>query len=110
MQISLTFKNLEASVHFKKYVQEKLERVDKLLNKPTVAEVVLSTDNLNQVAEVRLAGGGINIQARAEAEDLHAAIDQAADRVRKQVNKQKEKVRERRPVPPVADLASETVL
>lgn len=103
MQVALTFKNLDASEHFKQYVQEKLDRVDKLLDKPAVAEVVLSAENLQQVAEARLAGGGLSVQAKADADDLHAAIDQMVDRVRRQITKQKEKVRERRPVAPLAN-------
>jgi putative sigma-54 modulation protein len=103
MQVALTFKNLDASEHFKQYVQEKLDRVDKLLEKPAVAEVVLSAENLQQVAEVRLAGGGLSVQAKADADDLHAAIDQMVDRVRRQVTKQKEKVRERRPAVSLAN-------
>jgi putative sigma-54 modulation protein len=103
MQVSLTFKNLDASNHFKQYVQDKLDRADKLLDKPVAAEVVLSVDNLRQVAEIRLGGGGLSLQAKAEADDLHAAIDQAVDRVKRQINKQKEKVRERRPAVPLAN-------
>jgi putative sigma-54 modulation protein len=97
MQTAVTFKNLDSSEHFKQYVQEKLDRVDKLLDKPASAEVVLYVDSLKQVAEVRLSGGGISIQAKAEEDDLHAAIDQMVDRVKRQINKRKEKVRERRP-------------
>ena len=100
MQTSVTFKNLDSSEHFKQYVQDKLERLDKLLDKPAVAEVVLSVENLKQVAEVRFSGGRISIQAKAEEDDLHAAIDQVVDRVKRQINKRKEKVRERRPGPP----------
>jgi len=103
----LTFKNLESSVHFKQYAQEKLERVDKLLDKPAAAEVVLSAENLKQVAEVRLTGGGLSVQAKAEADDLHAAIDQVVDRVKRQINKHKEKARERRPAPPLAEAAAD---
>ena len=97
MQTAVTFKNLDSSEHFKQYVQEKLDRVDKLLDKPASAEVVLSVENLKQVAEVRLSGGRMSIQAKAEEDDLHAAIDQMVDRVKRQINKRKEKVRERRP-------------
>ena len=99
MQTSVTFKNLDSSEYFKTYVQEKLDRLDRLLDKPAQAEVVLSVDNLKQVTEVRLSGGRLNIQAKAEEEDLHASIDQAVDRVKRQIKKQKEKVRDRRPVP-----------
>lgn len=102
MQTTVTFKNLDSSEHFKAYVQEKIDRVDKLLDKPAKAEVVLSVDNLMQVAEVRLSGGRLNLQAKAEEEDLHAAIDQGVERIKRQIKKQKEKQRERRPAPPEA--------
>lgn len=102
MQTSVTFKNLESSDHFKAYVHEKMGRLDKLLDKPATAEVVLSTDNLKQVVEVRLSGGRLSIQAKAEEEDLHASIDQVVDRVKRQIKKHKDKLRERRPEPPAA--------
>jgi ribosomal subunit interface protein len=45
----------------------------------------------------------LSVQAKADADDLHAAIDQMVDRVRRQITKQKEKVRERRPAAPLAN-------
>ena len=96
MQASVTFKNLESSKHFQRYVQDKLDRMDKLLDKPANAEVVLSLDNLEKVAEIRLSGGRLNLQAKAEEADMHAAIDLMVDKIKRQINKQKDKVREHR--------------
>ena len=44
MQTSVTFKNLDSSDTLRSYVQEKLDRFDRLLDNPAEANVVLSVE------------------------------------------------------------------
>ena len=96
MQISVTFKNQKSSDHFKSYIINKLNRFDKLFNKPSVAEVVLRAEKLRKIAEINISGDKLSIQAKEENEDLHAAIDLALDKVRKQIVRNKQKRQERK--------------
>jgi len=96
MQISVTFKNLESSDYLKTYVQEKLDRMDKLLERPGNADVVLRVEHPRRIVEVNLTSDRISIHAREENEDMHAAIDLVTDKVKKQLTKSREKLQDRR--------------
>ncbi len=93
MQISVTFKNIDPSKHFKSYVRDKLNRFDKLLDSPAEANVVLSVEKLRHMAEINLTGGKLNINAKEKNSDMHAAIDLVLDKVKTQITKSKQKNR-----------------
>ena len=96
MNVSVTFMNLKSSNHFKDYVQEKLNRFDKLLDEPGSASVVLRSEKLHNTAEINLSAGRLDVHAKEDNEDLHAAIDLVLDKVRSQITKSKEKLQNRR--------------
>ena len=97
MQTSVTFKNLDPSDHIKTYVSEKLNRFDKYLYNPGEASVVLSVEKFRHIAEINIAGDRLNINGKEETEDMYSAIDMTLDKLEKQIKKNKQKVRERRP-------------
>jgi len=96
MQSSITFKNIDPSKHFKSYVQNKLDRFDKLLDNPAETKVVLSVEKLRHIAEINLTGDRLNINAKEANNDMHAAIDLVLDKIEKQIKKSKEKTKQRR--------------
>ena len=99
MQTSITFKNLDSSEALKNYVQKKLSRFDKLLDNPAEASVVLSVEKIRHIAEITLASDKLNIHAKEETESMYTSIDMIVDKLKKQINKSKQKVRERGPEP-----------
>jgi putative sigma-54 modulation protein len=96
MQSSITFKNIDPSKHFKSYVQNKLDRFDKLLDNPAETKVVLSVEKLRHIAEINLTGDRLNINAKEANNDMHAAIDLVLDKIEKQIKKSKEKTKQRK--------------
>ena len=96
MNVSVTFMNLKSSNHFKDYVQEKLNRFDKLLDEPGSASVVLRSEKLHNTAEINLSAGRLDVHAKEDNEDMHAAIDLVLDKVRSQITKNKEKLQNHR--------------
>jgi putative sigma-54 modulation protein len=96
MNVSVTFMNSKSSNHFKDYVQEKLDRFDKLLDEPGSAGVVLKSEKLHSTAEINLTSGRLEVHAKEEHEDMHAAIDLVMDKVRTQITKSKEKQQNRK--------------
>jgi len=96
MRISVVFKNLESSNHIKSYLEEKLSRLDKLLDQPAAAHVRVRAEKLSRIVEINLAVGRLDIHASEENTELHAAIDLVIDKVKKQLNKHREKQNERR--------------
>jgi putative sigma-54 modulation protein len=99
MQISFTFRNIEPSDYLKAYVQEKLDRMDKLLERPGNAVVVLKTEHPRRIAEVNLTSDRLSIHAKEENDDMHAAIDIVSDKVKNQLTKRREKLQDRRTRP-----------
>jgi putative sigma-54 modulation protein len=98
MQISVTFKNFDSSEALRSYVQSRLEKLDKLLDAPVEANVVLCVEKIRHIAEVTLIGDKLSLHATEESDSMYSSIDMAADKIKGQIKKSKEKVRERRPV------------
>ncbi len=96
MQTSVTFKNLDSSDTLKSYVQDKLDRFDRLLDNPAEANVVLSVEKFRHMAEINIIGDRLTINGKEETIDMYSAIDMVLDKLEKQIKKNKEKIRERR--------------
>jgi putative sigma-54 modulation protein len=96
MQTSVTFKNLDSSDHLKAYVGDKLARLDKYLDNPAEANVVLTVEKFRHIAEVNIAGDRLSINGKEETNDMYSAIDMVLDKLEKQIKKNKQKIRERR--------------
>jgi putative sigma-54 modulation protein len=91
MQVTITFKKIEASDSLKSYVNKKLKRFDKMLDGPAEASVVLSIEKIRHIAEITLTCGPLNIHAKESSEGMYAAIDIITDKVKSQITKHKEK-------------------
>ncbi len=96
MQTSVTFKNLDPSDPLRSYVQDKLDRFDRLLDNPAEASVVLSVEKFRHIAEININGDRLTINGKEETNDMYSAIDMVLDKLEKQIKKNKQKVRERR--------------
>ena len=110
MQISVTFKNIKSSSSLKDYIEEKLNRLDKLLYKPGSAEVVFRTEKERKIVEINFTGDKMDIHASTQQEEMQAAIDAAVDKVKRQIIRNKEKRQDRRyrDKEAEAEMASET--
>ena len=96
MQLSVTFKNIEPSDHLKAYLQEKLDRLDKLLDNPAEANVALSVQKHRHIAEVNVSADRLTIIGKEETTDMYSAIDMVSDKLEKQIKKGKQKIRDHR--------------
>lgn len=96
MQTSVTFKNLDPSDHLKTHASEKLDRLDKYLDNPAEATVVLSVEKHRHIAEITVFGDRLNLMGKEETNDMYTAIDMALDKLETQIKKTKQKIRERR--------------
>ena len=99
MQTSVTFKNLDPTDNLKSYISEKLDKLDKFLDNPAEATVVLSIEKFRHIAEVNITGDRLNIYGKEETSNMYAAIDMVLDKLEKQVKKNRQKIRKRRGVP-----------
>jgi putative sigma-54 modulation protein len=100
MQLSTTFRHMEASPAVKDYAEERLEKIKKYFSRdPIAAHGTFSVErNHNHTAEFSLTlPNGIVLQARETTEDMYSSIDLAVARIERQVRKWKEKIRTHKP-------------
>ena len=93
MRISVTFRNKEGENWHREYIDDKLMKLKKYIDNPVEAHVVLSVEKFRNVAEVNLMANGLNVNAKEEAKDMHLAIDNAIEKIERQLKKKKEKIR-----------------
>ena len=96
MNISVTFRNSEAEEWLKEYVQRKLSKLDRYIDKPADAQVTLSVEKFRNVVEVKLLSKGVQINGKEEAKEMILAVDMVVDKIERQIKKHKEKVRSRK--------------
>lgn len=96
MQINVSGHHVEVTDSLRKYVESKLDRLERHYDRITNMQVILSVEKQRQKAEstVRIEGG--EVFADAESDDLYAAIDMLADKLDRQLIKQKEKAKDRK--------------
>jgi putative sigma-54 modulation protein len=100
MQLSATFRHMDASQAVRDYALEKLEKIRKYFHKdPISAHAVFSVERgFHHVADLNITlPNGILINAKEVTEDMYSSIDLAAARIERQVRKWKEKIRDHKP-------------
>lgn len=97
MEIIISGRHLPVSNELKAYAEEKLEKMAALFPKLTSARVVLGQEKAWQLVEITLNGKNLNLVATSRTEDMYISIDDAADKLRKQLHKFVEKIHDHRP-------------
>jgi len=100
MQLSSTFRHMDASQAVREYAAEKLDKIRKYFNKdPISAHAVFAVERgFNHVADINITlPNGILINAKEVTEDMYSSIDLATARIERQVRKWKEKIRDHKP-------------
>ena len=85
MNISITFRQMDASAAIKAYAREKVAKLQKFLRQPMTARVTLSLDKLRHVAEARISSGGRHLEAKEQSQDMYASIDKVIDKLERQI-------------------------
>jgi putative sigma-54 modulation protein len=96
MEITVTFRHIDASDSLKAYAEEKVSKMDKYFDFPVEAHIVLAVEKFRRSADVTLNVNGTMIKGVVETEDMYSAIDQVMDKIEKQVKRYREKMRDRR--------------
>ncbi len=89
---------MEAGEWLKDYVGKKMTRIERYIDKPVNASVVLAVEKFRNVAEINLSAKGITLQGKEEAKEMTLAIDAVIDKVERQIKKYKQKVRNHKDV------------
>lgn len=95
MDIRYSGKNMRVTKDIKEHLEDRIGKLDKFSPKIVESHVVVSKEKHSYVAQVSILGK--NFQAHSEGnhkENVYGAIDQAVDRIQKQVKKHREKVKD----------------
>ncbi|GGE57344.1 ribosomal subunit interface protein [Streptosporangium jomthongense] len=91
MQLNISGHHVELTPALKDYVSEKFERLERHFDHISNCQVTLEVDKVRQIADATLHVVGGEIHAKAENEDMYAAIDGLVDKLDRQIIKHKEK-------------------
>ena len=109
MEIQITSRHSKASQTLQDTITTELQRMEKFLDKITSCHVILDSEHDDKKVEITItAGGHPAIIANARAENLGKAIDEALEKIERQLKKLNEKIKDHHTSPvlpePVADL------
>ncbi|MEH6822749.1 MAG: ribosome hibernation promoting factor [Motiliproteus sp.] len=92
MQLNITGHHVELTDALRTYVTSKFDKLERHFDHITNVQVTLTVQNLRQEAEATVLLAGGEVFAKAESEDMYAAIDALIDKLDRQVIKHKEKL------------------
>ncbi len=96
MQVSVTFRHMEATDAIRDYAVEKVKRITEKYFQVGEAEghVVLSTERYWHIAQINLTCQGILATVEERSEDMYSSVDLALDKFERQLAKHKDKLRD----------------
>ena len=89
MNIAITFRHMDGSEAMKGYASEKISKLQKYLRQAMTAQVTLSVEGLDHIADVRIQSGTGNFHANERNRDMYASIDLVLDKLERQIRSEK---------------------
>lgn len=97
MDITIAFRRVTPDDALKKYVEEKLSRLQKFVESPLDLHVVLSLERkYRQRVDVMFSLNGVVINAHDVKDDMHAAVDSILDKLETRLSRYRDKVKQYR--------------
>lgn len=92
MEIIISGRHVHTDNGIKAFVEEKLLKIADEYAKLTSARVVLDKEKSSCIVDIHLHGKNLDINATSRDKDLFVAIDNAADKIEKQLRKYLDKI------------------
>ena len=92
MRITISGKNVEVTEGLRSVIEKKLSKLEKFFSPDVTAHATLSVENYRKIVEVTIPFGGAILRGEESNTDMYAAIDLVADKMERQVRKQKTKL------------------
>lgn len=96
MHIDITGRHVEITPALRKYAEARLKKLERLLDGPIEAHVVLAVEKHRHLAEVQIKCRTALLSGAKETEDLYASLNEVAERLERQALRHKEKLKERK--------------
>jgi len=92
MQVNITFRHLDPTEALKAHVRDRVEHVQRYVDRPSEAHAVLHVENLDHHAEITVKAGRFLLRGTSKSQDMYASIDAAAEKIERQLKKHKSKL------------------
>ena len=96
MNITVTFRHVDASDSIRARATEKFAKLQKFLRQPMTARVTVSLEKLLHMVEARISSGGERYEAHEATEDMYTSIDKVLDKLEAQIRGTKGVSRDRK--------------
>ncbi len=96
MEIIISGRDFDVTDELKEHITSKLAKLVEEYPKLTTARVVMETERNWHLAEARVNGKGIELDATGRTDDMYATLDDVADKLERQLLKFREKISDRR--------------
>ncbi|HYB90045.1 MAG TPA: ribosome-associated translation inhibitor RaiA [Candidatus Binataceae bacterium] len=90
--VTVTFRHVDPTDAIRQYAERKLAHLGKYLKRDCDAHVTLSVDKHRHHGEVTVKSGQLSVTAQEETKDLYSVIDLLADKVGRQLKRDREKI------------------
>ena len=88
---------MKSTAALKEYAEEKIDKISKLIERGGEAQVTLSTAKHVKTAHIELiTDGSLRLRGVDSSEDMYAAIDNAVERIVRQVKRYRQKIKNHR--------------
>ncbi|AIJ08699.1 ribosome hibernation promoting factor [Edwardsiella anguillarum] len=94
MQLNITGHHLEITDAIRQFVSEKFAKLEQYFDRINQVNVTLSIEKVDHIAEATVFINGGELHASAQQEDMYAAIDALIDKLARQLNKHKDKLKQ----------------
>jgi putative sigma-54 modulation protein len=89
MNIAITFRHMAGTDAVKQYAHEKIAKLQKFLRQAMTAQVTLSVEGTEHIADVNVSSGSHHFHAEVRSEDMYASIDNVVDKIERQIRSAK---------------------
>jgi putative sigma-54 modulation protein len=96
MRVHITGRQVEVTPALRKFAEDKLKKVEKLLGGALEAHVVLAVEKHRHLAEIQVKSRTALLAGARETEDLYASIGDVVEKLERQALKHKEKLTTRK--------------
>jgi|APSaa5957512535_1039671.scaffolds.fasta_scaffold50148_2 putative sigma-54 modulation protein len=95
MQVSITFRHMDASQAIRDHIDDQISHLEKYLIKPSEVHVILSVEKkIRHRCEIVLMEQHFKASADVTSDDMYKSIDKSVSKIQSQVSKQKKKLQE----------------
>lgn len=102
MTLNMSFRHMGSSNALKAYTEEKSDKLAKYFRGKISVTWTFTVEKQSRIAHCHLVGNHMDYFGEASTEDFHASIDQAIDKIEKQLRKHKEIVKDHHSTQPIA--------